>query len=1004
MQKFLKIANISPVWLVVAAALAVRLAAALFDGLSHPTDLNAFRAWGAMLNSLGFANFYASEAFTDYPPGYMYVLAAMDGLRRLMGFEFASLGHNVVVKLPAMLADAVTVLFIYKIAVKFDNWGGQKFALTAALLYALNPAVIINSAIWGQVDAVHTLLMAVSIYFIAQNKMLASVLIFAVSIMVKPQSLIFSPIYLFMFYKYIFGIKRPKFNTKKFGRLACYGLACFALMAAIALPFVDFAALPANPLTIPPVLRQYVDTFTTYPFVTHNAYNFYSLLGLNHHVSIYEAAFLGISFNTLGTAFLVLITFFAFFLLWRRHDAGAVFLVGAVLVLCTFMLSVRMHERYNFPALAMLLLASVTLRDRRLLWLYVGFSAAFFLNYVDVLMMSLAGFNWVQIGYTSRIFALPMAVLFVYTIYVVLTIFVKRDLFKFSMPAPKNKDVLISGAITLFYAAFAFTNLGNMVSPVSYFHAPSQRSVVVDFGEIRQVNRIQFMNGARHDQRFAIRFSEDGWHWYGPLELTAHEVFSWHHHYFDGVSARIVHITPTTHQLYLMEMAFKDQNLELLPVEVMTEIGHELFDEQHTVPAVLGDYMHSAFFDEIYHPRTAYEFIHGMHVLEWTHPPLGKVIISCGIEIFGMTPFGWRFMGALFGVLMLPLFYALAKKMFEDSFWAGIATFVFAFDFMHYTQTRLATIDTYVVFFLIGMYYCMYVYTKMNFFRQNLARTLVPLFFGGIFTGLAMASKWQGAYGAAGLAVIFCWVLLQRHGEYRADGAANEKFWRKAGLTCAACVGFFVIIPVTIYVLSYIPYWNTGSLYPERHFLAAVWQNQLDMFNYHTGLEAVHPFTSSWWQWIINHRPIWLFSNYLGGGMAQGISSFGNPLVWWAGIGGLVYCIYAAIARRDKTAIFLVIAYLAQILPWMLVPRIAFIYHYFPNVPFLVLMVVYALKESRLFAVLKVFSSPKKLAVSFALATFALFVLFYPVLTGIPVSRDFVDIYLRWLPTWVLLV
>lgn len=56
--------------------------------------------------------------------------------------------------------------------------------------------------------------------------------------------------------------------------------------------------------------------------------------------------------------------------------------------------------------------------------------------------------------------------------------------------------------------------------------------------------------------------------------------------------------------------------------------------------------------------------------------------------IFGVSPFGWRIMGTLFGIAMLPVLYLFAKKMFKKTWMAGIATTLFAFDFMHFTQTR----------------------------------------------------------------------------------------------------------------------------------------------------------------------------------------------------------------------------------------------------------------------------------------------------------------------------
>ena len=102
--------------------------------------------------------------------------------------------------------------------------------------------------------------------------------------------------------------------------------------------------------------------------------------------------------------------------------------------------------------------------------------------------------------------------------------------------------------------------------------------------------------------------------------------------------------------------------------------------------------------------RTAREKIRGIEPYEISHPPLGKLIMGVGIRLFGMTPFGWRFMGTLFGVGMLPLLYVFLKNLFGRTSIATCGTVLLAADFMHLTQTRLATIDTYAFLFILLMY------------------------------------------------------------------------------------------------------------------------------------------------------------------------------------------------------------------------------------------------------------------------------------------------------------
>ncbi len=144
--------------------------------------------------------------------------------------------------------------------------------------------------------------------------------------------------------------------------------------------------------------------------------------------------------------------------------------------------------------------------------------------------------------------------------------------------------------------------------------------------------------------------------------------------------------------------------------------------------------------------------------------------------MFGLTPFGWRFMGTIVGILMLPLMYLLAMVLFENRRYATIAMILMSFDFMHFTQTRIATIDSYGVFFIILMYLCMAIYYKMNFYKHSFVKTLIPLGLSGLFFGLGAASKWICIYAGAGLAILFFSTLFNRFQEYMhvRNNEANE--------------------------------------------------------------------------------------------------------------------------------------------------------------------------------------------------------------------------------------
>ena len=133
-------------------------------------------------------------------------------------------------------------------------------------------------------------------------------------------------------------------------------------------------------------------------------------------------------------------------------------------------------------------------------------------------------------------------------------------------------------------------------------------------------------------------------------ELDYGTCFSWTANEVTAAAGQSLTVTVQNAQMF--ELAFRDAAGGLVP----TVGGGALFDEQDAVPDAISQ-LNSMYFDEIYHGRTGYEQLHRMPVYETTHPPLGKDLIMLGIALFGMTGFGWRFSGTLFGVLLLSLIH-----------------------------------------------------------------------------------------------------------------------------------------------------------------------------------------------------------------------------------------------------------------------------------------------------------------------------------------------------------
>ena len=106
-------------------------------------------------------------------------------------------------------------------------------------------------------------------------------------------------------------------------------------------------------------------------------------------------------------------------------------------------------------------------------------------------------------------------------------------------------------------------------------------------------------------------------------------------------------------------------------------------------------------------------------------------------------------------------------------------------------------------------------------------------------------------------------------------------------------------------------------------------------------------------------------------------------------------CAGAGLSARDSRALFIVLGYLAQLLPWVFVSRLTFEYHYFPCTVFLILALSYV------FELYRANSKYWKFHVcGFVTLSMALFVLFYPAISGKTVNNELATRILGWFPSW----
>ena len=940
-------------------------------------DVNCFKSWADATSYYGLNGMYHSGMFLDYPPGYMYVLRLTDIVQYIFGLDYYSVIYTFIIKLPAILADLAGAVLIYRMA---RERLGEKWGLFLCACYAFGPGLIFTSSIWGQIDSFYTLLMVLALYCISKDDVVKAAVVYAMALITKPQALLFGPVLFFWVVS--------KKDWKIFFKAVGIGLACMWLFA---LPFGQ----SLSPLWL---INLYKNTFNGYRYFTVNGYNLYMLMGLNWK------GLAGVpGAESINTVVIMVCFAFCAFAYFRQKDNSKIFSTALVFITVFFSFCTMMHERYMHPAVILAMISFILTKNKAYFGIFLTASAA---NYLNVAASMASQYSGIEI--TQPVYSFISIVAIVTSIAAIATVYLSCEKVKTAELKAGMKEALAIGGLCVVYGTFAFFRLGAGQAPESFYQANSAGEwFVYRFDQPSYVSQIWSYSGLgdqyypegntdiKKGCEFEILAVNSEGLWENMADLHHDYVFTWSC-VETGFYADSIMIRAKEDNQVLSELVVKDDKGEIIrgTIETGASFIHQKYspykalDESHMVPTTQDSYYWSMYFDEIYHGRTAYEQLHSYTIYETTHPPLGKTIISVGIALFGMNPFGWRCMGAMAGVAMVWLMYLLAKELFGNVKTAWITSFVFAFDFMHYTQTRIATVDSYVVLFTMLMFLFMIRYAKIPLDKNKYSQ-MFNLFMSGLFMGCAIAVKWNGAYGVIGLAIYFFVSLFIKNRDYVAQGGDKKEGIRKSAFVCMWCVVCFVILPCTVYFASFAPVLYTeGVKQTVRTFI----NKQIHMFNYHSKLVAEHFFSSPWYTWPVIIKPIW-YSVSRFGDKVSSISAFGNPAVWLPMIPALLYTLYKGAKEKDRSVTVIVLGYLGCLLPWVAVTRLAFIYHYFPATVFGVLAIGQVINR-----LLKNKKAEKYIWI-YPLTVFALFIVFFPVISGLPASATYVDA-LELLDSW----
>lgn len=323
-------------------------------------DIDTYQAWAGRLLELGPSNFYSPDYFSDYFPGYLYLLWFLAFIFKSIFplLSFDSFQFEVLLKIVNLSFDLATTLLVFKIVQNYH----KIWAYISALLYLSNPALTFNTSIWGQTDSIFTFFTLLGFYYLLELKKtnLWSFFI-SLAVLIKPQTLSSLPPLLILFLR-----------NYSLTKIIPSWILVLILIIIIPLPF-----FLSNPIF--GLFDQLKSSTNQYPYGSINAFNFWSSFS---NWKSDETLFL-FSYKIWGIIlFLASVLSLLFLLSKVPKNKLTVFTYYAVAItiLAYFLFLTRMHERYLYPFFAFLTISIGLWKSKTLIVINVIMSILHFLN------------------------------------------------------------------------------------------------------------------------------------------------------------------------------------------------------------------------------------------------------------------------------------------------------------------------------------------------------------------------------------------------------------------------------------------------------------------------------------------------------------------------------------------------------------------------------------------------------------------------------------------------
>lgn len=331
--------------------LAIRLYFAPAPG--HVTDLATFSQWATIAAKNPWNQLY-EKTNASYPPGLMLFFELVGrGYRVLVKYDPHAITLRTVLKLPAIIFDLVGGIVTYLLIRRF---AAHKLALGAAAFFIVNPAIIYDSAYWGQVDSIASVCSLIAVWLIACDARQAAWCVLAFGALNKPPIVLLAPLFALEAF-----LAQGAERWKRLRQTAEGIVGGFAVAYLVAVPFYTDRSIIG---VYRRLLWSYRSFSSLYPFNSVNAFNVYAIR--HDFFGSDMLAVLGMPLKWWGYIVFLVALLLVVAGYMDRGSPIALLEAGFLVMLAFFLFFTEMHERYLIYALTLVIPLAVL--GRRYLW------------------------------------------------------------------------------------------------------------------------------------------------------------------------------------------------------------------------------------------------------------------------------------------------------------------------------------------------------------------------------------------------------------------------------------------------------------------------------------------------------------------------------------------------------------------------------------------------------------------------------------------------------------